>query len=147
MTLGRWDCLDGGRWTVVDSFEHGGARYIVARERPSPAAGLIALSSRERQVVACLALGQSTKEAAYALGISDATVRVLLARAVAKLGVRSRAALLDHPEVRRVQREPADEPLASGDTRGRPRTSAPAASLSAGDGPSAGPSSRAKPRT
>src|SRR6266540_1833450 len=49
--------------------------------------------------VAYLAIGQSTKETAYALGISDVTVRVLLARAAAKLGVRSRAELLAHDEV------------------------------------------------
>jgi DNA-binding CsgD family transcriptional regulator len=88
------------RWTLVDSFERNGVRYVVAREDRSP--GLGSLTDRERQVVDCLAAGQSTKESAYALGISDVTVRVLLARAAAKLGVRSRAALLAHDEVRRM---------------------------------------------
>jgi DNA-binding NarL/FixJ family response regulator len=50
-------------------------------------------------VVACLARGYSTKEVGFALGIADATVRVLLARAASKLGVRSREALLAHPAV------------------------------------------------
>jgi DNA-binding CsgD family transcriptional regulator len=54
-------------------------------------------------VVSYLALGQSTKETAYALGISDATVRVLLRRAASKLGTASRVELFNHPEVRRLR--------------------------------------------
>src|SRR4051812_43002802 len=102
-TLRPWPPLTRARWTLVDRFERGGRRYIVARENRSQLRGLLALSERERQAVAYLAIGQSTKEAAYALGISDATVRVLLSRAAAKLGVRSRSALLSHPEVRRLR--------------------------------------------
>ncbi len=94
-----WGPLTRARWTLVDSFERGGARYVVARENQSSVRGLESLTERERQAVAYLAIGQSTKETAYALGIADATVRVLLGRAAAKLGVRSRAALLLHPEV------------------------------------------------
>jgi DNA-binding CsgD family transcriptional regulator len=52
------------------------------------------LSGRERQVLAHLAQGQSTREMALALGVAQPTVRVLLARAAKKLGVRSRAALV-----------------------------------------------------
>ena len=57
-------------------------------------AGLARLTERERQVVAFLALGRSTKEIAYVLGISDSTTRVLLGRAAARLGVRSRDELV-----------------------------------------------------
>jgi len=98
--LGRWPALTSARWTLVDSYERSGQRYVVARENQACRAGLDALSDRERQVVAYLAIGQSTKEIAYALGISDATVRVLLARAAGKLGVKTRRGLLAHPEVR-----------------------------------------------
>jgi len=98
--LRRWPPLTRARWTLVDRFERDGGRYIVARENQSQPQGLMSLSDRERQTVAYLAIGQSTKETAYALGISAATVRVLLARAASKLGVPSRAALLDHAEVR-----------------------------------------------
>jgi DNA-binding CsgD family transcriptional regulator len=98
--LRDWRPLTRARWTLVDSFERGGARYVVARENQSPISGLESLTDRERQAVVYLAVGQSTKETAYALGISSATVRVLLARAAAKLGVRTRAALLAHAEVR-----------------------------------------------
>jgi DNA-binding CsgD family transcriptional regulator len=103
--LPGWRPLTDARWTLVDSFETGGKRYIVARENQPRRPGLASLTERERQVVHYLALGQSTKETAYALGISDATVRVLLARAAVRLGVRSRAELLRHPEVRLLRAE------------------------------------------
>lgn len=103
----------GGRGRAPSSVEqtihHCIARHIAAahhyRRRlgqspPQRGAGLDVLSERERQVVAYLAGGQSTKETAYTLGIADATVRVLVARAVAKLGSKNRRALLEHPEVR-----------------------------------------------
>lgn len=98
--LQRWWPLTDARWTLVDTFERSGARYIVARENQAHVQGLGGLSERERQVVAYAALGQSTKETAYALGISDITVRVLLSRAAAKLGVKTRARLIEHPDVR-----------------------------------------------
>lgn len=94
----------GSRWTLVDSFERNGARYIVARENVRSVEGLDALTARERQAVVCLARGQSTKETAFALGISDVTVRVLVRRAAAKVGARSRSELFAHPEVRALCR-------------------------------------------
>ena len=100
--LERWQPLTGQRWTLVDSFTRGGTRYVVARENRPEVRGLATLTERERQVVAYLAMGQSTKEAAYALGISDVTVRVLIRRAATKLGVRSRDSLLAHHEVRQL---------------------------------------------
>jgi DNA-binding CsgD family transcriptional regulator len=98
--LRRWLPLTSARWTLVDSYQRGGQRYVIARENQVRISALSMLSDRERQVVAYLAIRQSTKEIAYALGISDATVRVLLARAAVKLGVKTRRALLAHPEVR-----------------------------------------------
>lgn len=95
--LDAWRPLVGARWTLVDSFEDDGQRYIVARENQSSAPRLESLTEREQQVVLQALLGFSNKEIAYALGISDSTVRVLMARAAAKLGVRTRAELLLHP--------------------------------------------------
>lgn len=103
---GRAHSLASTRWTIIQSFERDGARYVVARVGQPLVSGLASLSDRERQVLAYLAIGQSTKETAYALGISAVTVRVLVARAATKLGVRSRAALLDHPEVRSLRAVP-----------------------------------------
>lgn len=47
---------------------------------------LPALSPRERQIVDSVRAGQTHKEIAFDLGLSDATVRVLYARAMKKLG-------------------------------------------------------------
>jgi DNA-binding CsgD family transcriptional regulator len=98
--LRAWRPLTSARWTLIDKFERNGARYIVARENQTVVRGLAALTDRERQVVGHLAMGQTTKEIAYALGISDVTVRVHLRLAATKLGVRSRAEVLAHPDVR-----------------------------------------------
>jgi DNA-binding CsgD family transcriptional regulator len=92
--LERHRPLVNARWTLVESYQQGGVRYVVARENRPALRGLAALSERERQVVVYLALGRSTKEIAYALGISDSTVRVLLARAATRLRVRSRKQLV-----------------------------------------------------
>jgi DNA-binding CsgD family transcriptional regulator len=88
------------RWTLVDAFSRGGQRYIVARENLDPAGGLDILTERERQVVACAAMGKTNKEIAYDLGISHATARVLLSRAFARLGVHSHEELLGLVAVR-----------------------------------------------
>ncbi|HVY38637.1 MAG TPA: LuxR C-terminal-related transcriptional regulator [Polyangia bacterium] len=106
--LDRWHALTRTRWTLVDSFEHDGKRYVVARENQARIQGLGQLTSRERQIVAHLALGLTIKETAYALGIAYSTVRVLLRRAALKLGVASRDALLAHPDVVGLRGPPTD---------------------------------------
>jgi DNA-binding CsgD family transcriptional regulator len=95
--LDAWHPLTSARWTLVDSFQEGGRRYIVARENQATSQVFGALTDRERQVVVHAALGMSNKQIAYALGVSDATVRVLMARAAGRVGVRTRKELLDHP--------------------------------------------------
>jgi DNA-binding CsgD family transcriptional regulator len=87
--------LVDARWTLVDTYEREGARYVVARENQAAVRGLASLSDRERQVAGFLALGRSTKEIGYSLGISDSTTRVLLARAATKLGARNRDELVE----------------------------------------------------
>jgi len=94
VSLERHRPLVNARWTLVESYQQGGVRYVVARENRPALRGLAALSERERQVVVYLALGRSTKEIAYALGISDSTVRVLLARAATRLRARNRQQLV-----------------------------------------------------
>jgi len=92
--LPAWRALVKARWSLVDDFESGGEHYIVARANSVASSGLGLLSSREAQVVACLANGLTNKEAAYELGISDSTVRVLVVRASQKLKVSGREALI-----------------------------------------------------
>lgn len=92
--LSEWKALVSGKWSLVDRLEHDGRRYIVARENEPRAPGPTALSDREKQVLGYARLGHHNKLIAYELGIAHSTVRVLMARAMAKLGVRTREELL-----------------------------------------------------
>jgi DNA-binding CsgD family transcriptional regulator len=103
--LEEWPPLVAARWTLVDSFEKSGERYVVARENQARHEGMTWLTDRERQVVLQAALGFSNKEIAYALGISHSTVRVLMARAARRLGARSRDEMLSHPSLRTMRRD------------------------------------------
>jgi DNA-binding NarL/FixJ family response regulator len=58
---------------------------------PRRRSGEGALSPRERQVLELVAAGATNREVAAALGLSDETVKTLLGRTFAKLGVRRRA--------------------------------------------------------
>lgn len=93
--LKAWKGLVSARWSLVDTFERGGDRYVLARENRPCAAVLAGLTPTECDVVAYAARGLSTKETAYALGISATTVRVLLMRAARRCGVKNRRQLLE----------------------------------------------------
>lgn len=95
-TLSRWTAMVDARWTLLDTFDVDGRHFVVARRneaagRPETDA---LLTPRERQVVSYAALGHSNKVIAYELGLAAATVRVLLHRASARLGMSTRAALV-----------------------------------------------------
>ena len=89
-----WRALVQGEWSLVEWFDHDGKRFILAQANSVPVAGRKALTKREREVVACAAMGHSNKLIAYDLGLSTGTVAVLLTRAARKLGVSGRVALI-----------------------------------------------------
>jgi DNA-binding CsgD family transcriptional regulator len=95
LALESWKGLVASRWSLVDSFQQDGQRYVIARENLPPVTGPAALTPTERAVLTYLGRGSSTKETAYALGVSDSTVRVLLMRAARRCGVSTRKELLD----------------------------------------------------
>jgi DNA-binding CsgD family transcriptional regulator len=90
----EWEGLVGHGWTLVEHFDRDGCRYVLAidnrRKRPS----IQLLSERERPVVEHALLGCPNKAIAYELGLAHLTVRVLIARAAAKVGAHSREQLL-----------------------------------------------------
>jgi DNA-binding CsgD family transcriptional regulator len=92
------------RLTLVHTFEESGRRYIVARENDVRSLGLAALTGREREIVEQATSGFTNKQIAYNLGISNATVRVLMARAAGRIGVRTRRELLAHPALEEMRR-------------------------------------------
>jgi DNA-binding NarL/FixJ family response regulator len=72
------------------------AAGTLVRSAGTPVAGLDALTSREREVLAELTKGRSNREIARALGVSEKTVKAHVSSVLAKLGVqdRTQAALL-----------------------------------------------------
>lgn len=93
--LARWKGMVDAQWSLIDHFMADGQRYVVARENGPSESELERLTQRERQVLACLATGHTSKVVAYELGLADATVRVLVMRAARKLRAKTRAAALE----------------------------------------------------
>jgi DNA-binding CsgD family transcriptional regulator len=114
----QWKALVAARWTLVDEFQEGSRRYIVAYINELDNRGPDVLTDRERQVATFAAAGHWTKLIAYHLGIADSTVRVLLSRAMSKLGAHSRE------ELARIVSQwpvpPSRTPAVQGRRRGEP---------------------------
>ena len=70
------------------------AEFASPAKEPHPAAGLDAITQREREVMALVAEGLTNDEIAHKLYMSPATVRTHVSRAMTKLGVRDRAQLV-----------------------------------------------------
>lgn len=88
--VAAWKALVLGRWSLVDRFETGGRRYVVAMKNDVISPDPRRFTERERLIAGYLALGRTNKLIAYSLGIAEGTVAALVARLVRKLGARSR---------------------------------------------------------
>jgi DNA-binding CsgD family transcriptional regulator len=88
-----WRALVAGRWSLVETEERGGRRFIVARRNAPGVAAPAVLTPTERRVAALLALAHPQKLVAYELGLSEPTVAALARRALSRLGLRSRTEL------------------------------------------------------
>jgi DNA-binding CsgD family transcriptional regulator len=91
--LSGWRGLVAGRWSLVDSFERDGRRYLVARRNDPTLAQPMELTQRERQILAYAALGHPNKCIAYALGLAPSTVSSHLVSGMRRLGLENRAEL------------------------------------------------------
>ncbi|MFO0552041.1 MAG: LuxR C-terminal-related transcriptional regulator [Polyangiaceae bacterium] len=89
-----WRSLTARRWTLVDRFDRGGRRYVIAFRNDARIPEAQALTEREEQVVRAVQLGHSNKLIAYELDLSPSTVATLLNRAMKKLGVATRVELI-----------------------------------------------------
>jgi DNA-binding CsgD family transcriptional regulator len=87
--LEAWKALRAGRWSLLDSFERDGRRFLVARPNAPRPKATGQLTLRERQVLDFLAVGHANKLIAYELGISASSVATHLKRAATKLGASS----------------------------------------------------------
>jgi DNA-binding CsgD family transcriptional regulator len=89
-----WQGLHDGRWSLVDYVDTDRKAFVLA-VRNEPARDVAsALTDRQRAAVALASLGYANKQIAYALGLSASAVAMLLARARAVIGVRTRAELV-----------------------------------------------------
>jgi DNA-binding CsgD family transcriptional regulator len=104
----EWRGLVAARWSLVDAFDAGGERYVVARRNDPNLPGPEVLSPRERQVLAYAAMGNANKMIAYTMGISVSTVGVLLSRCVRKLRVTSRNEAIARWRQRNEEDEPSE---------------------------------------
>jgi DNA-binding CsgD family transcriptional regulator len=101
--LEAWRGLVAGRWSLVDRFESDGRRHVIAHRNEPVPARVLALTLRERQVVAHRVAGHSSKVAAYALGVSPAAVSGALRSAMLKLGVRNVSQLVHRMDPRATE--------------------------------------------
>jgi len=92
--LDAWRALVDGRWSLVDTFDSDGRRFIVARRNDDQPRDPRGLSQREAQVAALAAMGHSNKLIAYHLGLATSTVATHLRTALHKLGVTTRLELV-----------------------------------------------------
>jgi DNA-binding CsgD family transcriptional regulator len=106
--LSLWEGLVDGRWSLVDHFDSDGRRHYVALRNPPIARSIRGLTERERMAVELAAAGSSHKVGAYALGVDPSTFAHLLGRALTKLGLPSRTALIELAA--HLGRAPTDDP-------------------------------------
>jgi hypothetical protein len=109
--LALWRPLVGGRWSLVDRYERGGRRCVVARRNEPDPETPRELSPRERQVYAHLAQGDAMKLASYALGIDASTVSVIVRNIAQKLGAGAEAVQGPARGARAAMHDPVRAPL------------------------------------
>jgi DNA-binding CsgD family transcriptional regulator len=90
-----WKSIISKRWTLLEHFDSDSKRFTLAVDNRTLPPSVELLSKRELEVVVRAAAGKTNKEIAHDLGLSASTVRVLLTRAGAKVGARSRRELLE----------------------------------------------------
>jgi len=89
-----WRGLASGRWFVSTVFERDGRRYLIVRRTPAAEVARRALAREEIAVVEGICAGLSNKEIAHDLRVAPTTVAGRVTRALRKLGLPNRVALL-----------------------------------------------------
>ena len=95
LVLASWQALVAGRYTLVGRFDSDGRRYIVAHDNGPRVRDPRGLSPLEASVANLARHGHAQKLIAYELGLTLGTVGGVMTRVYRKLGVRSRAELIE----------------------------------------------------
>lgn len=93
--LELWKDLVEGRCSMVDWFDHHGRRYVLAHPNPAHLKDPRGLTECEARICAYVALGQSNKLISARLGTSTSRVSAILRSAMRKIGVQTRAQLVE----------------------------------------------------
>lgn len=89
-----WRAMVAGRWSLVDFVDRDGKQFLLARENDPLVRDIKALTRVECSVVGYVALGHSNKHIGYELGLAPSTVASHLSRALRKLHLSGRRALI-----------------------------------------------------
>lgn len=92
--LAVWQGLIQGRWSLVESFDVDGKRFLLAHRNPEDVRDPRGLTSMESRVVGLACRGYSNALIAYHLGLAEGTVSSHLTRAMRKIGIRDRVELV-----------------------------------------------------
>ena len=90
-----WKGLVRGRWSLVDWFDTDGRRFVLAKPNPPNVRDPRGLTEREAQVATFASYGDSSKLISYRLGLSESHVSKTLKDARRKLGVKTKAQLVE----------------------------------------------------
>lgn len=93
--LRLWQGLVRGTWSLIDWFDAEGRRFILAKRNAPRIRDPRGLTEREAQIAAYAALGETSKMIGYRFGLSQPYVSRLLRDAMRKLGVKTRAQLVE----------------------------------------------------
>jgi DNA-binding CsgD family transcriptional regulator len=85
--LEAWEALVAGRWSLVQTFESDGRRYLLARRNPPGAPESTPVSAIEAHALLLRAQGMTHKVMAYELGVSESALHHHVRRGMQKLGI------------------------------------------------------------
>ncbi len=89
-----WSNLVAGRWSLLDDYEEGGRRYVLALTTGPGERRRVKLVPNEARALELCIQGRPVKSVAAELGAPTSTVYALRNRALSKLGARSEADLV-----------------------------------------------------